>query len=159
MKCICKKDKINRCQCGTNNPFYGKKHSKELIAKISKKLRGRKLSKNTINKIRTFHKNRLKNKEERIKCGLPKEKNPNWKGGKYTDNRGYVLILDHSHPNCDIRGYIYEHRLIVEKHIGRYLSSKEVVHHINNIKNDNRIENLIFCTQSEHASIHNSFNK
>ena len=57
-------------------------------------------------------------------------KNPNWKGGRVVDPRGYVLIrVGKDHHLADVRGYAYEHRLEAEKKIGRKLKSKEQVHH------------------------------
>ena len=47
-----------------------------------------------------------------------------------------------------------EHHYVMEKHIGRYLNNDEVVHHINHIRSDNRIENLQLMTFKEHAALH-----
>ena len=81
--------------------------------------------------------------------------NPNWNGGRRKHDDGYIWIYSPNHPRKTKAGYVLEHRLIVEKKIGRYLNSKEVIHHINHIKNDNRIENLQLCQDSsEHGHIH-----
>jgi hypothetical protein len=82
--------------------------------------------------------------------------NPNWKGGKRLDKDGYVLMLDWSNTNCDSHGYVREHRSVVENHIGRSLNKGEVVHHINGVKHDNRIENLELMSANEHMSHHTS---
>lgn len=74
-------------------------------------------------------------------------------GGKYIDNKGYVKILRPEHPK-NIRGYIYEHRAVMEKYLCRRLENWETVHHINEIKTDNRLENLFLCTVPEHSAIH-----
>lgn len=52
---------------------------------------------------------------------------------------------------------VFEHRHIMENIIGRKLDKKEIVHHINGDKLDNRPDNLILCkSQGEHMKLHNS---
>jgi len=76
-------------------------------------------------------------------------------GDKRKDDSGYVLVKRPDHPFCNSHGYIQEHRLVMEQHIGRYLNRKEVIHHKNGIVDDNRIENLQLCASSaEHLKIH-----
>lgn len=90
---------------------------------------------------------------------MPRGKNHyNWKGGKHSDGRGYVKIYKPLHP-FNNRGYVLEHRLIMENHIGRYLSIDEVIHHKNGIKNDNRLENLLLMSRNDHTSHHLMGNK
>ncbi len=68
-------------------------------------------------------------------------RHPNWKGGR-TYNKGYVYVKVSDHPYSNKSKYMGEHRLIMEQHIGRYLERNEVIHHINGVTDDNRIENL-----------------
>lgn len=78
--------------------------------------------------------------------------NPKWRGGRLQEKQGYILIYQPAHPYHDKDGYVREHRLVMEKEIGRYLDPKEVIHHINGIKNDNRKENLrLFSNSSGHT--------
>ena len=86
-------------------------------------------------------------------------KSSSWKGGKKYTNQGYVLVLDKEDPKSDTNGYIFEHRKIMSEKIGRTLDDDEVVHHINGIKDDNRIENLELLTKGEHTTLHNTGSK
>lgn len=86
------------------------------------------------------------------------EDSPNYAGGKYIDDKGYVRVLRPDHPR-NIRGYTYEHRLVMEEYLGRYLEPWETVHHINEIKVDNRLHNLFLCTTQEHSALHKEGHK
>lgn len=74
-------------------------------------------------------------------------KHPMWKGGKMVVD-GYMYIYNPSHPNATKMGYVCEHRLKMEKKLGRYLSKTETVHHKNHDRLDNRISNLMLCESS-----------
>ena len=73
-----------------------------------------------------------------------------WKGGRFVTLYGYILIYMPSHPKCTNRGYISEHRLVMEQKIGRYLTKDDIVHHLNGVRDDNRPENLDICNKSTH---------
>ena len=84
----------------------------------------------------------------------------NWKGGINKSISGYVFIYQPNHPFTTKRGYVRRQRLVAERILKRYLSSEEIIHHINGIKNDDRPENLyLFPSQSKHCSYHQLKNK
>jgi len=82
------------------------------------------------------------------------EKHYAWKG-RIVDKDGYVLIHHKNHPNARKHTpYIFEHRLAMEEALGRVLLPDEVIHHLNGVKDDNRIDNLqLFASNGKHLAI------
>jgi hypothetical protein len=67
---------------------------------------------------------------------------PGWRGGKWKDKNGYIMTKQGP-----------EHRIVMEEHLGRKLYSWEYVHHLNAVKDDNRIENLQVVTKKIHKGV------
>ena len=89
---------------------------------------------------------------------LSMEKSCAWKGGRTIHGDGYIFIYVPEHPFSN-NGYVFEHRIIVEKQIGRYLKTEESVHHIDKIKNHNDPHNLMaFTSESAHQRFHKNPN-
>lgn len=78
------------------------------------------------------------------------EKHQNWKGGKTKRKEGWIYVLSPNHPHKNKDNRVAEHRLVMEKYLGRYLTKNEEVHHKNGIKDDNRIENLELVIKKMH---------
>jgi len=78
--------------------------------------------------------------------GRTGERASNWRGGLNISPEGYRRIT------VTGKGTIFEHRHVMEEHLGYTLPSNVHVHHINGIKDDNRIENLALMRASEHLA-------
>lgn len=74
--------------------------------------------------------------------------NPYWKGGRHIDQDGYVRIRVYENGKSFEKA---EHRIVMEEYIGRKLSSFEIVHHRNGIRDDNHISNLKIVSHSTHC--------
>ena len=109
------------------------------------------IAKRKISKTLTGRKRPPFSKKWKINIGLGgigkhlRETNPRWKGGTKKHHLGYIMINSPKHPFKGKYGYVMKHRLVMEKIIGRYLKPNEMIHHINEIRNDNRPENLTLC--------------
>lgn len=105
--------------------------------------------------------------------GLKGDKNASFKGNIILHRNNNLierLVYMPDHPYADKNGRVTEHRLVVEQNYKRfdikyfdeingkyYLKRSTQVHHINFNHNDNRVENLIPLTRSEHTKIHNKY--
>jgi hypothetical protein len=76
------------------------------------------------------------------------QENGSWKGGRIVDGSGYTRVLVSEGPDLALAGrtisggYVLEHRLVMARALGRPLTRRESVHHINGDRADNRLENL-----------------
>ncbi len=81
-----------------------------------------------------------------------------WNGGiklDQVDGETYgIYVYTPDHPFANRQGYVYQHRLVVEKHLGRYLTADEIIHHIDLDPTNNVLENLMVLSASEHGMLH-----
>lgn len=76
-----------------------------------------------------------------------KERTPHNYRGWHFHSQGYITVMRRNNRKL-------EHRMVMERHLGRVLSPREVIHHVNGHKTDNRIDNLEVMSQSEHMRLH-----
>lgn len=111
---------------------------------------GRKEEVSTTTIFRRFKKYKLQTDPVRRKSGVSCHL---WRGGRCI-RQGYVWIKMNEHPRRNYGGYIREHILVMENYLGRYLKKGEIVHHKDENKTNNHIDNLQLMTDSKHKSYH-----
>jgi hypothetical protein len=82
------------------------------------------------------------------------DKTSNWKGGRRVTDKGYIYLFAPDHPFADKRGTVFEHRLVMEHLLGRYLNPSEVVHHVDGNKQNNDPSNLLVMDRVLHRMTH-----
>jgi hypothetical protein len=104
-------------------------------------------------------------KETRLKMKKAKKgkyflsDNPNWKGGKQIASNGYTWVkvpegTIGAFKRKPFVNYMLEHRYIMSEHLKRPLNSKEVIHHIDENRSNNKLSNLLLLSISEHTKLH-----
>jgi hypothetical protein len=71
--------------------------------------------------------------------------------GYVSDKGGYIALHLPNHPMANKSGNVYEHRLVMAEHLGRWLSAEESVHHKNGNRKDNRLSNLELWSKAQPA--------
>lgn len=78
----------------------------------------------------------------------------NWRGGKYKDATGYIRSQAPNHHRADKLGYVMEHILVYEKYHKCCVLLWGNIHHKNGKRDDNKIQNLLGMTGSQHIRYH-----
>lgn len=78
-----------------------------------------------------------------------------WRACERTvDKKGYVRILVPDHPRSFCEGWVYEHKLVIERDLSSLVPKGMTIHHINENKQDNRLCNLFVCSSEQHIKAH-----
>jgi len=79
--------------------------------------------------------------------------NGRWRGGRTRHKAGYLMVLARDHPRAGSNGYVFEHVLVMEAALGRFLFPGETVHHLNGVRDDNRPDNLELWTRPQPSGV------
>lgn len=73
----------------------------------------------------------------------------------YILKKGYKKILKYDHPRSDKKGYVFQHIVVMEEHLGRPIVFPEEIHHIDHDRGNNNIDNLmLFACHRDHMEYH-----
>jgi len=77
-----------------------------------------------------------------------------WQGGRVVTQAGYAVVYlnaeDKFYPMTRTGGYVMEHRLVMANKLDRCLRKDEIIHHLNGMRQDNRLENLVIVNKHNH---------
>lgn len=81
------------------------------------------------------------------------EQHPRWNGGRHVHAEGYVMVRQVGHPRAETNNYVFEHLLVAERALGYPVPATCEVHHVNEIRSDNRGCNLVICQDSAYHKL------
>jgi transposase len=93
-----------------------------------------------------------KSLRKKYPSGRTGRKASNWQGGR-REVSGYIYVYAPDHPYANNKA-VAEHRLVMEKKIGRHLTPDEVVHHLDGNRKNNDPDNLVLYKRGQHVSKH-----
>jgi hypothetical protein len=129
--------------------FAGKKHRLRCTVKVCEQCGDEYVAVPSVAKKSRFCSRDCFGKTRRGVHDWRAERAARWNGG-VVKRRGYILVYAPDHHSIVGRGtqrkYVLEHRLVMEAHLGRPLADGERVHHLNGVRDDNRLENLELWT-------------
>ena len=141
----------------------GSRHTEETKLKMSKAHKGKCFTEEHKRRIGEAHKGiprseELKRKLSEFHKNISMENHSSWKGG-IARRSGYLnfKVPEGCRFSCmkNKNGYVPIHRLTMAAFLQRPLKPKEIVHHINSVRDDNRIENLKLLKNSGvHINLH-----
>src|SRR3990167_84759 len=102
------------------------------------------------NKATQDRRNRVRNFCSKACASRWTAKNRSTTKGRYTTSKGYTAIYIPTHPDASKGGYVMEHRLVMEKLLGRRLLKTEIVHHLDGKRANNKPKNLELMTTTAH---------
>ena len=153
-----KKVKCNCIICNKYIGMYRPSHIKKTCSKkcLSLAIKRRRIGTKHSNKTKLLIGKKSKEKWTPKYCKRLRLK---YIGSKTKDACGYIDIKNYNHPHRNNHDRVPEHRLVVEKKIGRYLKKDEIVHHIDFNRSNNNINNLyLYKNHSDHFKGHSTIN-
>lgn len=79
-----------------------------------------------------------------------------WNGGETVNNQGRIMVII-GYRKDGTAVYRQRSRIVMEKLLGRPLKRFEIVHHIDEDKSNDSVDNLMLLTSKEHNNIHKAW--
>ena len=76
--------------------------------------------------------------------------NPHWKGGRYINDSGYVMVYNPSHSRASSNGYVREHLILAEKALGKPIPVGVPIHHHGDVSDNNKI---VICQDERYHNL------